>query len=300
MNWKKEFSIRVGLLVVTVATTASGWADVKSNPYESIVDRNPFGLRPPPPPPEITAPPAPAAPLATVELTGITSLFHKDRALLEITPGPGKPMLKPILSVGERVESIEVVSINVEKNEVVIKNSGVVTNLSLKVAKAGGTPPQPGMIAPPPGINPAFQPPQPQVFTPNNAFQNNAGRGGAVTYGAGGAVGAGGNSGMSTFGAPSVPATSFGGGGGGGGGQGIPGYGAGAVGQPGVAQPSATFGATDGLRGIPSRTVRAQTQEGGPPVDPAVQYINMRVQELEHKKAGRPFPPLPPIPGLEE
>lgn len=295
MNWKKEFPIRAGLLVVAVATTASVWADVKSNPYESIVDRNPFGLRPPPPPPDTTAPPPPSAPLATVELTGITSLFQKNRALLEITPGPGKPMLKPILSAGERIESIEVVSINVEKNEVVIKNGNVITNLSLKVAKAGGAAPPPGVggLAPPPGINPAFLPPQPQAFTPNNA-----GRGGAMTYGAGGAVGAGGNSGMSTFGATPAAATAFGGGGGGGG-QGAYGYGAGVVGQPGVAQPSATFGATDGLRGIPPRTVRAQAQEGQP-VDPAVQYINMRVQELEHKKAGRPFPPLPPIPGLNE
>ena len=296
MNWKKECSIRAGLLLVTVATTASLWADVKSNPYESIVDRNPFGLRPPPPPPSNEPPPPPAAPLATVELTGITSLFHKDRALLEIMPGPGKPMLKPILSVGERVESIEVVSINVEKNEVVIKNGNTVTNLGLKVAKAGGAPPQPGMVPPPPGINPAFQPP-PQAFPPNNAFQNNTSRGGAVTYGAGGAVGAGGNSGMSTFGATPAAATSFGGGGGGGGGQ--PAYGG--YGAPAIGQPGGAVGAVDGLRGIPSRTVRAQTQEGhGQPVDPAVQYINMRVQELEHKKAGRPFPPLPPILGLEE
>lgn len=293
MNWKKEFSIRAGLLVVTVTTTASVWADVKSNPYESIVDRNPFGLRPPPPPASNEPPPPPSAPPATVELTGITSLFQKNRALLEITPGPGKPMLKPILSAGERIESVEVVSINVEKNEVVIKIGSTVTNLSLKVAKSGGAPaaPVPGGFAPPPGINPAFQPSQPQAFTPNNA-----GRGGAMTYGAGGAVGAGGNSGASTFGAAPAAATAFGGGGGG---QGAYGYAAPSFGQPGAAQPSATFGATDGLRGIPPRTVRAQAQEGQP-VDPAVQYINMRVQELEHKKAGRPFPPLPPIPGLNE
>lgn len=283
MNWKKEFSIRAGLLAMTVATAASVWAEVKSNPYESIVDRNPFGLRPPPPPPDTTAPPPPSAPPATVELTGITSLFQKNRALLEITPGPGKPVLKPILSAGERVESVEVVSINVEKNEVVIKIGSTVTNLSLKVAKTGGaaSPPFVGGIAPPPGINPAFQPPQPQAFTPNNAFQNNAGRGSAVTYGAGGAVGA------STFGATPATAAGFGGGG-----QGAYGYGAPAVGQPGSA-----VGALDGLRGIPSRTVRAQAQEGQP-VDPAVQYINMRVQELEHRKAGKPFPPLPPVEGL--
>ena len=291
MNWKNEFSIRAGLLVVTVATTASVWADVKSNPYESIVDRNPFGLRPPPPPPSNEPPPPPSAPPATVELTGITSLFQKTRALLEITPGPGKPLLKPILSVGERVESVEIVSINVEKNEVVIKNGNIVTNLSLKVAKSGGAPaaPVPGVFAPPPGINPAFQPPQPQAFTPNNA-----GRGGAMTYGAGGTVGAGGNSGASTFGASVTPVSGLGGGG-----QGSYGFGAPGVGQPVPSQPAATFGATDGLRGIPSRTVRAQSQEGQP-VDPAVQYINMRVQELENKKAGRPFPPLPPIPGLTE
>src|SRR5437763_5237458 len=86
-------------------TAHIGWAEAKSNPYLTIVDRNPFGLKPPPPPADPT-PPAPVVPPAKVILTGITSLFgpSNKRALLEITEQePGKPpeTKKPILKEGE-------------------------------------------------------------------------------------------------------------------------------------------------------------------------------------------------------
>ena len=134
-------------------------AGLKANPYSAIVERNPFGLKPPPPPDPDAGkpPPPPPAPLATVELTGITSILSSKRALLEIVPGPGKPMLKPILAEGERIESVEIVSINVDKNEVVVKNGNITTNLTFKVAKAsasGPTPPPPGVV---PGAIPAAQ-----------------------------------------------------------------------------------------------------------------------------------------------
>lgn len=131
---------------LTATMTASAGAFV--NPYLTIVERNPFSLRPPatiseePP-----LPPKPIVPLATVEVTGITSILAEPRVLLEIIPGPGKPMIKPILGVGDRVDSIEVVSIDVEKAEVVIRNDTVVTNMTLKVVKAGvaSIPPQRGV-----------------------------------------------------------------------------------------------------------------------------------------------------------
>jgi len=155
-------------LVVLAGGRESAVADAKANPYDAIVERNPFGLKPPPPPapPEDPASKLPPAPLATVEVTGITSILSSKRALLEIVPGPGKPMLKPILSEGERVESIEVVSINVEKNEVTIKNGGVITNLTFKIAKSTPGPTAPGSLPPPvPGSVP---PPIPPQTTMNN------------------------------------------------------------------------------------------------------------------------------------
>lgn len=160
--------------LATVAVFAVGgdkaWADTKVNPYESIVERNPFGLKPPPPPapPEDPSAKAPPAPPATVEVTGITSILSSKRALLEIVPGPGKPMIKPILSEGERVDSIEVISINVEKNEVVVKNGGVVTNLTFKVAKSTPSGPAgvPGAVPPP--VAPGSVPPPVSQTTYNN------------------------------------------------------------------------------------------------------------------------------------
>ena len=124
-------------------------AGVTGNPYEWIVERNPFGLRAPVPVDDTPVlPPVPPPPQAVVELTGITSILATPRALLEIVPGPGKPMLKPILGVGERLDLVEVISISMEKGEVVLRNGSVVTNVSLRVAKIG-TP------APPPAGNPS-------------------------------------------------------------------------------------------------------------------------------------------------
>ncbi len=116
---------------------ARSFGGVSVNPFACIVDGNPFRLKPEPPPsPEPLPLPAPPAPLATVEVTGITDILNSRRALLEIVPGPGKPMLKPILGEGERMESVEVVSINVERAEVMVRNGTILTNLPLKVAKA--------------------------------------------------------------------------------------------------------------------------------------------------------------------
>lgn len=129
----------------------SATAGVSSNPYEWIVERNPFALRAPAPVDnEPVMPVIPPPALAAVELTGITSVLATPRALLEIVPGPGKPMLKPVLGVGERVDLVEVISINVEKGEVVLRNGSVVTNVSLKVAKSGT--PSPPLGANPPGL----------------------------------------------------------------------------------------------------------------------------------------------------
>src|SRR4051812_46163730 len=125
--------------VVVLGVTDRGFAEAKPNPYFSIVDRNPFGLKPPPPPPDPT-PVIPVVPPAKVVLTGITSLFGptSKRALLEITEQePGKPasVRKPILREGERDGTVEMVSIDLEKNTVHIRNSG--QELDLKFEDPG-------------------------------------------------------------------------------------------------------------------------------------------------------------------
>lgn len=128
----------VAAVLVCFGMSFEAVAGVKLNPYEWIVERNPFGLKPPPPAvDQVPAPVAPPVPLATVEVTGITSILWRPLALLEIVPGPGKPMLKPILGIGDRADSIEIISIDMERNEVVLRNGTLVTNVPLRIAKAG-------------------------------------------------------------------------------------------------------------------------------------------------------------------
>ena len=165
--------------VLAGSTVQMVMAETKPNPYQAIVERNPFGLKPPPPPPDPT-PPAPAAPPAKVLLTGISSMFGV-RALLEITeqePGKSPTTRKPILKEGERDGSVEVLAIDVEKSLVKIRNAFETP----KLTGAAGAPP--GF----PGLQGAFPPPlttpvpgAPAVFTPGNA--NPAARTGPTVYG---------------------------------------------------------------------------------------------------------------------
>jgi len=95
--------VLAGLMAGGAATNV--WGEAQNNPYQAIVERNPFGLKPPPPPPDPT-PVAPVTPPGKVILTGITSMFGPThRALLEITEqeaGKGATTRKPILREGER------------------------------------------------------------------------------------------------------------------------------------------------------------------------------------------------------
>jgi hypothetical protein len=282
VNLMKRAAITLGATTLVAGTCASLWADAKVNPYDGIAERNPFGLKPPPPPPDPSenAPKPPPAPLATVDLTGILNILGPPQALLEIVPGPGKPMIKPVLREGERVESVEVVSINIEKNEVTIKNGNVTTNLTFKVAKSGPAnpaPPQPGVV---PGLAP-----KPGVPTPAPAQTSyNQGSGRYNVMVAGGSSAA----------TPAATAASYGGL------QntaGTPNYG-------GVNPAGATLsGGTDAVfRSIPSRNIRSATPQ--PEADPAVSRLQ-NFEEIEHNRAvnylksqvsGRPMPPLPPTP----
>jgi len=103
---------------------------------------------------------------AKVVLTGITSIFgpSSKRAILEITEqeaGKAGTIKKPILREGERDGSIEVVSIDVEKSIVLIRNGGVETNLIFEVQKSPAGPPTPAPLPGAPGapITAGFNPP---------------------------------------------------------------------------------------------------------------------------------------------
>lgn len=136
-------------------------AEVKDNPYQVIVARNAFGLRQPPPPevPGLKQPP-PAS--INVLLTGISTLGGTKKVLIQITDkSPGmKPDLPPPLEEGEVRGRVEVVSINPDKSEVMIKLDGQDKKLTFEKAKSTASAGPPG--APPnPFINPAAPIPLP-------------------------------------------------------------------------------------------------------------------------------------------
>jgi hypothetical protein len=278
MKPKQIFVWLAGCVLLAVAEHRAA-ADAKINPYDPIVERNPFGLKPPPPPPDPNeAPKTPPAPPATVELTGITSILTSKRALLEIVPGPGKPMLKPILGEGERIESVEVVSINVEKNEVTIRNGTLVTNLTFKVAKSTPTPvaPVPGMVPPPVAPPPPAAAAQP-VQTSYNNYQNN--------------TGSGRNSVMVSGGNSDATAAST-----------TPAYGGVNPAVGGGLTPTGTPALNSGgFRQIPSRSIRTpSTPQGQPAMSPQQQFEeiekNRALNYLNSQITGRPSAPLPPTP----
>ena len=79
-------------------------AEVRDNPYQVIVARNAFALKPPLPP---TPPGPPEPPLSSIDvlLTGISTLGGGKKVLLQITDKSpskgGKPDFPPPLTEGE-------------------------------------------------------------------------------------------------------------------------------------------------------------------------------------------------------
>jgi hypothetical protein len=269
---------------------ATPWAkaDAKANPYESIVVRNVFALKPPPDPTPPPPPAPPPAPLAKVVLTGITSIFgpSSKRAILEITEqeaGKAGTVKKPILREGERDGSIEVVAIDVEKSIVLIRNGGVETNLIFEVQKSPAGPPTPSPLPGAPGapMTAGFNPPHHAGFpgappaanpvavaSPNSAHSSGAGGitilSGGTSPGSPSTATPAGNVSVSGFNAsvnPNIPAAS---------------------GGIGVSIPS-TGGPVPGV--IPSRPIRTEND------------VNPSFQPGPRVPVNLPggFPPLPPI-----
>jgi hypothetical protein len=270
------------------------FGEVRSNPYVGIVDRNPFGLRPPPPP-IVETNQEPAVPPPNVKLTGISNLFSK-RALLEITelqaparpgqaPPPGGTVNRPILAEGEAMFGVEVVAIDLEKSIVRIRNGGTESDLTFEVPKTSGSgaPPPPApvgrtaSVAAPVSTMPATG--QPTIVSSAEP------RGGVTMLGGGGGF-SGNAGGVSTYGA-TAPAS--------GGRGGVSSYG-------GPSQSPGNFTSAGGLSTIPSRQVRTPTPAPGQQVDLETQMIILEANRIQNDKInasgglrGRvPIPPLPP------
>ena len=202
-------------------------ADSAANPYQGIVDRNVFGLKPPTPPSK--GPDTDKPPPSKITLTGITTIFHDKRALMNVAmparpPEPAKQQ-SFILAEHQREGDLEVLEIDVKTGDVKVSNAGTVVTLNLDKdgAKLPNTPallagaqPNPAGIPPVnpsgqlPGMKPiptrTFQPPQ-SVEAPAPGAGNFAG---ATPQNYGGSPGYGASSGLG--GSPgSVASPGFGG-----------------------------------------------------------------------------------------
>jgi hypothetical protein len=147
----------VGAWVLCPAVNGAS-RDATASPYQGIVERNVFGLKPPPPPPD---PEANKPPPPRIFLQGITTFGSVKRALLkaQLPPKPGdKPTGEQsfILAEGQRDGDIEVLEIRTDGGVSVVKvnDFGTITNLTFEKDGIKGAP----GAAPMPGI-----PPQPRT-----------------------------------------------------------------------------------------------------------------------------------------
>jgi hypothetical protein len=152
--------------------------DGSGNPYQSIIDRNVFSLKPAPPPGDSAEANKPQA--VKITLTGITTILGNKRVLMKTAPPPGKPgeaktEQSYILTEGQREGEIEVIEIDEKAGSVKVKNAGAVQTLTFEKdgAKLPATAPPPAAAAPGgaiPGLpvaHPAPGAPPPAAAMPN-------------------------------------------------------------------------------------------------------------------------------------
>ena len=193
--------------VIVAGFSLGAYAELKDNPYQVIIERNPFGLRPippPPPPPQAEAPPAPPPP--DIKLTGIHTLLGPPKVFLEFTDAQTKKVDRPsALLEGESFKDVTVLSIDPENGIVKVRIGDKEISLDFEhngikpSGMAAAAPAVPGVVP----INPAGMPQPPGGF---NSFQpgNTGGRSvimggasagtapGASPYGVGASAGLGG------------------------------------------------------------------------------------------------------------
>jgi len=234
---------------------------------QSIVDRNPFGLKPPPPQPTNEPPAAPEAKL-NINITGITRTKKGKRVHLVVQPeGKGNPTSKYLsIAEGDRQDGIKVLEINDKSDKVKIQSAGVESVLSFATHGLKATAPPPAATKS--GVLPPGMLPQPgQINTPPVASGPRIiSRGGVTRTGE-----------VPNANPPATAASSF-----------------------GIGGSTASTGLGNS-RAIPSRSLRTQPlgAEDGAPIGnekAALQVIQMEAQKISNPHIE--FPPTPAAPGL--
>jgi hypothetical protein len=270
------------LILVAFSAILATIVHARTNPYDAIVERNAFGLRPPPPPVTETNQ-APAETPVKVVLTGITSIFgpEQPRAFLEIVeqapPKGGTPVppRRPILGAGDREGDVEVLSIDIGRNVVKIRNGAVESELTFEERKPSGPTPT-GHVAgsPAPVASPAAG--QPIIVSSSES------RGGITMAGGGGGF-QGNTAGVSSYGGTT---------------QTTPGNFGGLSSYGGVnPAPLGALGSGSALPTIPSRTIRTPTvaQNTQKPVDIDQQELILEANRMHFQQnPNKPGPPIPP------
>ena len=280
MRWTNRVIALLGVAVASSTVNAVPAGELKEN-YQSIIERNPFGLKPIPPPPTNNAAPVKEKPKTEIFLTGITSFPKMPKQAYFYTREQGKKdPTYYALTEGDSKDGIKILTIDPQQRKVRVNMDSGETLLSfdthgVPVAAAAGRPGMPGVpgALPVPGQPGQPQPGQPLPMpTAPNAY-NPAGQPGYQNTGA------------------ALPTTSTG-------------YESAAAAQ---------------RRQIPTRRIRGQTGQPNdvmmapgvtgnpqqqmqeqPERDPAEQYIRMHLNRAaQERERGIPMPPLPTIPGTE-
>jgi hypothetical protein len=159
---EKSLVLIVGglLLKMAVANAVNNETVPDDRNYRVIVDRNPFGLKPPPPPPT-NAVPQNVAPKDEILLTGITSIGGLRAYFMTKAPAGKNPEYYS-LGVDEKGGGLEVLDIDAGLKSVRVRNAGVESVMSFAAngVKAPAAPAGPG-----PGLPGA--PPAPGATIPN-------------------------------------------------------------------------------------------------------------------------------------
>jgi len=204
MMRRSQTALFTGVLIA--CTVLPGRSESRPNPYVSVVERNPFQLKPTPlvePP----APPAPVIPVAKVTLTGIFTILGPPKAIFEVSeqePGKTPTITKPILREGEREGTVEVLHIDIAKSTVRIRTGTIETNITFEVAKASG--PGPGA----PGIPAGGAAPPTSLQLPafggaRNSAANAASSGPTIISPGGADVAGRANTGVAVYGGNNAP-----------------------------------------------------------------------------------------------
>jgi hypothetical protein len=280
MRWTNKIFIVLGAAFVSSSSLqAVPAANLKEN-YQTIIERNPFGLKDPPPPPTNNPAPPKEKPKVQVYLTGLTAVdfprLPKQAYFYTVDPTKKDPPVYYALNEGDSKDGIQVLNIDAQKRKVRVKMEDKETVLSFEthgVASPGGGKTMPGV----PNI-PAPGQPFPQPGGPSNLpGPANPPPPGQAMYDA---------NGQPVYNPAAQPQ---------------------ALSQPNTVVPNT------GLRQIPSRRVRrepamsggtpppmggaggagAAVQQPQGPVDVAEDYLRMHLNRAAREREGIPMPPVP-------